>query len=295
MHKENIQIQGVCRARHICRTKSGLHVPMEYALSEETKKFLAEKGITKTPPEIVKSNLVVNVGRAILAKALGGNWETASQSTPYINRITLGTGTKTGNLPQLGDSGLVQELQKLDGTIAGTFLLNDPNDVSPDITFPAAVTRTSGTGATVAIDASEVTTLTDASGDFINDGVQLTDQVTIDNDPVNPLILGIRAVNSATELELHNPGGFTGSSLSYEIGTPGTQMLVSKLMSGNSFLQADYGVAVVIHEAGLLFSNGVLFNRVVFAPSDEDIGILIQSDEANGVEISVRFEWLVTL
>lgn len=301
--KEKVTPKGVCTVTHVCKTKNGLELPLSVAMSDETKDLFREKGWKVPEKEVVKNNLVVNTGRAFLAKALGGSWENGSPSqvTPYVNRITMGTGTKSGNLPNLSDTGLVQELQKLSGTVAGTFLLEGPNEISPDIVFPPAVERFpigggfSGVG-TITINVAGETLLTDVTVDFINTiGVQLTDQVTIDNDPTNPLVLGVREVRSATVLVLHNPTGYTGASLAYAIATPGTQMLVSKLIEGNDFAQADYGVAVLIHEAGLLLNNGTLFNRVVYYPDDEGIGLLLQSDETNGVEISLRIEWLITM
>ena len=297
INSTKINVSGVCKATHVCKTKSGLHVPLSYAVSDETREYLNSLGKSKPKKEIVQNNLVVNTGRAFLAKALGGFWEnqTPDLVTPYINRIALGTGLKTGNLPNLSDTGLVQELERLDGTAAGTFLLTGPNDVGPEIVFPASVARTTGTNAVIAIDGTGVTTLTDGSADFITDGVQLTDQVTLSSSPTNPLVLGVRSIQSSTVLELHNPNGFAGSGLAYSVDTPGTQVLISKLISGNTFTQVNYGVAVLIKEAALLFNNDTMFNRVVFAPSDEDAGLLLQSDEANGVEIGIRFEWLVTL
>ncbi len=296
----SLRPKGVCTARLECKTTNGLYVPLSAAISDETYELLEERGYKRPEKEIRQGNLVVNAGREVLAQSLGGYWETQSLVTPYINRITLGDGTKSGNLPNLSDTGLVNEIQKLNGTTAGTFLLNGPNDVSPDITFPPSVQRYPGSGfggsGTVTINSSGETLLSDSGVDYINTiGVQLTDQVTLNNSSTNPLVLGVREVRSSTVLVLHNPSGFTGGPLQYKIGTPGTQMLVSKLIEGNQFLKADYGAAVLVHEAGLLFHNDTLFNRVVFAPNDEEVGVLLQSDETNGVEISVRFEWLITL
>lgn len=297
---DRLKVHGVCTATHICKDKNGNEVPISDAVAVKSGNEV---------PRIVKSNLVVNTGRQILAQLLGGLWQSDGQVGPYIDRITLGDGQKANNLPNLTDTGLVNEIQKLDGTVSGTFLLNDPNDVAPDVVFPARSGRfpTSDTGwgsanGTVTIDGNGDTILEDNSVNFTSlfgggESVQLTDQVTLNTSSSNPLVLGVKEVVSATQLKLHNPNGYetpVATNIQYRIDVPGTQMLVSKLVNGNSFVKADWGTAVLIKEAGLLFNNGVLFNRVVFAPQSEDVGVLLQSDETNGVEISVRFEWLVT-
>lgn len=301
-HEENLSPQGVCTATLVCRDKLGNKVPLKDAISDETLEIIESKNLKPPKDSITQGNLVVNSGRSVLAKMLGGNWVTQNLDTPYINRITLGDGEKSGNLPNLSDTGLVSEITKTDGTVAGTFLLEDPHEVSPDITFPSETAKFPGAGtyggsAEVTINASGETILEDTSVDFINTiGAQLTDQVTLDNSVTNPSVLGIKEVRSTTELVLHNPTGITASAgTQYSVQTPGTQMLVSKLIEGNSFAKSEYGAAVIVHEAGLLFNTDQLFNRVVYAPQSEEIGVLIQSDETNGVEISVRFEWLVTL
>lgn len=301
MQSEAIEVEGVCKATMVCRHKSGLFVPLSNALSEATIQKLKKEGYRTPDREVVKGNLVVNGGRAALALMLGGWWETADQSTPYINRITLGNGMKTGNLPNLADSGLVSEIKKNDDTIAGTFLIEGPHELTPEILFPPKVQKFPEVGGfggscSVSIDMNGETLLEDTGADFVNEvGVQLVDQVTFNNSVTNPVVLGIREVKSPTVLSLHNPTGFTAApGLEYSIGTPGTQMLVSKLIEGNTFPMGEWGPAVLVHEAGLLLSNGTMFNRVVFAPHSESVGVLIQSDEYNGVEISVRFEWLVT-
>lgn len=292
---ETQKVKGFFRATHICKTKNGLIVP----LSED---FIARKDVK--PCDIAKYNLVVNSGRENMARTLGGSFQTTTpaQVAPYINRITLGEGVKQGNLPSLSDTGLVQEIRKIGGTPSGTFLLNGPNEVSPDITFPAAVQRWplsgdfTGANGTISIDGDGKTYLDDSTVQFASTvNVELTDQVTVNNSSTNPLVLGIKRVVSETRLELHNPYSFTGSSLEYRISTPGTQMFVSKLIEGNDFPNADWGEGVLISEAGLLYNNSELFNRVIYYPEDEERGILLQSDESTGVEVSVRFEWLITL
>lgn len=292
---ETQKIKGYLRASHVCKTKSGLIVPLDPS-------FIARKDVN--PCDVSKWNLVVNSGRENMARTLGGSYQTADppQIAPYINRITLGEGVKSGNAPSLSDTGLIQEIRKIGGTPSGTFLLNGPNEVSPDITFPAAAQRWplsgdfTGANATITIDGDGKTFLDDPTVLFISTiNVQLTDQVTLNNSVTNPLVLGIKEVVSETRLELHNPYSFTGVSLEYRVSTPGTQMLVSKLIEGNNFPNAEWGEGVLISEAALLYNNSELFNRVIYYPEDEEKGLLLQSDESTGVEVSVRFEWLMTL
>lgn len=289
-----IDPQGFFSATHIFK-KNGKIISRDEALTSKQKSFVCD---------IKRNNLVVNSGRSIIAKSLAGFYQDGdpAQVAPYINRLIVGTGNKADNLPNLSDTGLVYELRKLDGTIAGTFLLDGPHEVSPEITLPSVVWRGGAEPptdwlsiGTVSINGSNETILTDATVNFLTLGLSLTDQVTINDDVTNPSVLGVREIRSSTQLVLHNPYGITGAGLQYRIGTPGTQMLVSKLIEGNSFPQAEWGSAIILKEAGLLFNNGTLFNRVVFAPTNEEAGLLIQSDEALGVEVSVRFEWLITI
>lgn len=284
-----IDPRGYFKATHICKTRGGIHVPLEFATDK--------KGIK----DISKWNLVVNSGRSTLAKCLGGYYQTASEDAPYINRLILGEGEKGVNLPTLTDTGLVSEIVKSSGVASGTFLLNGPHVATPHVSFPSAAFRYpvdgsyTGTNAAIAINGDEETILTDATVDFTSLGVLVTDQITVNTSSTNPYVFGIKEVRSATQLVLHNPFGYEGTTLAWKIATPGTQMLVSRLVEGNTFTVADWGGAVVVHEAGLLFNNSTLFNRVVFNPADEETGVLLQSDELTGVEISVRFEWLVTI
>lgn len=286
-------VSGYIKATHICTTKSGLVLPL-------SRDFVANKNFR--PMDFQKWNLVVNSGRQVQARTLGGYYQTASPAfaAPYLNRLIIGNGQKQDNLPALNNTGLVNEIQQLDGTISGTFLLAGPYEASPEVTFPTAAQRWpldggfTGPNATISINGSGETIFQDLTATFIDTiGVQLTDQVTINES--EPLVFGVREVRSNTQLVLHNPYGYTGSAIEWKIGTPGTQLLVSKLLRGNDFPVADFGESVVIHEAGLLFNNNTLFNRVVYAPNDEESGLLLQSDELTGVEISVRFEWLVTI
>lgn len=289
-----IEPKGYFSATHIFK-RNGIEISRDEALNSRQRALVTD---------IKRQNLVVNTGRQHIARSLGGYWQTADpiQVNPYINRLIVGTGNKSGNLPNLSDTGLVTELRKLDGTVSGTFALDGPWAVSPEVLFPSLVWRGGAappddwlsTGS-VTINGDNETILEDATVNFLTLGVALTDQVTLDNSPTNPAVLGVREVRSSTQLVLHNPYGITSGAVAYRVGTPGTQVLVSKLIEGNDFPEAEWGSAVILKEAGLLLSNGVLFNRVVFAPSEEEAGLLLQSDEALGVEVSIRFEWLITI
>lgn len=295
INKEKFTPVGVCGVKQVCKINGK---EMEF-----DPKYIANKKYSSLI-EVKQGNLVVNTGRSALAKSIGGLFQSADQVPPYINQISIGTGIKADNLPNLSDVSLVQELENLSGSAAGTFMLADPSEASPDITFPATVARfpTASTGwasdqATIKIDINGDTILEDTTVDFSAEGVQKTDQVKINNSSSNPFIFGIREIVSTTQLKLHNPNGYETAGVSkieYRIDSPGTQVLVSKLISGNDFPVASFGPVIIIKEAGLFMSNGSMFNRVVFAPLNEDAGVIIQSDETNGVELSVRFEWLIT-
>lgn len=286
-------VEGYFSATHICKTRSGIYIPLHEAIPRD----LAGKIF-----DIKKKNLVVNQGRKEMAWNLGGFYQTQSMVAPYIHSLVLGNGNKTGNLPNLSDTGMVQEIQNLSGAPAGTFLISNASDPSPEITFPPVVWRGGGSSTTwlsvaqtISINGDNETILTDSTVNFNTLSVQLTDQVTLDDSTTNPSVLGVREVRSATQLVLNNPYGVTDTNVRYRIGTPGTQMLLTKIIEGNDFAQATWGPSIIVKEAGLLFNNGSLFNRVVFAPDNEEQGLLIQSDEALGVEVSVRFEWLITV
>lgn len=286
-------VEGYFSATHICKTRSGIYVPLSEVLPDHLKNKIFD---------VKKQNLVVNLGRKEMAWSLGGYYQTQSMNAPYIHSLILGDGNKSGNLPNLSDTGLVQEIQTLAGAPSGTFLINDVSEPSPEISFPPVVWRGGGSSTTwlsvaqtISINGDNETILTDSTVNFNTLSVQLTDQVTIDDSTTNPSVLGVREVRSATELVLNNPYGVTDTNVRYRVGTPGTQMLLTKIVEGNSFPQATWGPSIIVKEAGLLYNNGSLFNRVVFAPDNEEQGLLIQSDEALGVEVSVRFEWLITV
>jgi hypothetical protein len=295
MSSEFIQVNGICRATHVISKNVSLY------------EALYDKSIKVPKNRVVNGNLVVNTGRARLASLLAKHKTGAVYPTEktYIDRLILGDCAvnlvvdKSNNLPDLADTGLVHELTNTANVASGKFSFDHTPD--NDVLFPQAAPRhplTTGWSATLA----DITYsggkyyLTDTSQDFSGGdiGVQLTDQITVNTATDTNVTVGVKEVVSTTQLEIHNPNGYLGISLEYRIDTPGTQVLFSKLVRGNSFPQADWGSGLLVHEAGLLFNDGLLFNRVVFKPDNDELGLVLQSDEANGTEISVRFEWLIT-
>lgn len=296
MKKEQIEVRGQCRATIV----PSEDVPLEEALSDATKAYLDEKGV-KVSPVMHDQNLVVNMGREALARLIGGDID------DFINRIILGdlgnNVTKDEAKPQLTDNELYHVIRTLDDSPAGTFLLN-----SDHLMYPSATSRYPSdpnvdwapTNATVDITGGE-SILTDpnltSSDNFETMGVQMTDQVTLDTDTAYPLVVGIKSVKSENELVLHNPREYetpSGDQVRYSIATPGTQLLISRRIPGNNFDVDTWGPAVLVKEAGLLTNSDRLFNRVIFSPHNDDYGSILQSDEMNGVELSIRFEWLLT-
>jgi len=239
-----------------------------------------------------KQNLVVNQGRSNAARMLTQGFDR------HISLLQLGDCVKSSNLPTLLDSGVAREIRKLDGTPQATFLI----DQGAEVFLPAAARRYPlpesvmwGVSGAVTIDGNGVTTLTVGSLDFASMGIQWGDQVIFNSPSLVPVALSVKRVLSPTELELHNPYGFTSANVTFRISSPGTQVLFSKLITAsNHFPAADYGPFLIIHEASWLFNDGSAWNRVVFNHLDDASGVLIQPADAFGVEIGVRFELLVT-
>jgi len=99
---------------------------------------------------------------------------------------------------------------------------------------------------------------------------------------------------SSTELELHNPYGYTTAATPFRIESSGSQVLFSKLITAsNHFPAIDYGPAVLVHEAAWLFNDGACWNRVLFSAGDDTQGVLIQPADVFGVEIGAQFELTV--
>lgn len=269
-------------------------VSIAEALGPKTIKWLKEKGYSIPKNRVIKNNLVVNSGREKCAQLIARN-KTGVNS--YINRLTIGTGAKSGNLPNLLNTTLAETLSDLSGNSSGIFEFDEDDEIlmpSSGPKYPSSGDGWAGTQCTIAISAG-VTTLTDLSASFITtSGITTTDQVTAQSNTTTNVSFGIASVDSDTQLTLYNPYGFSGAALNYKVATPGTQVLFTKFIDGNNFPEADFGVATLITEAGLMFNDGTLFNRVVYVPNNEDVGVILQSDEATGVSLGARFEFLVT-
>lgn len=292
--KDNINPTGKFRATMEAR-RGGKKIPFSKAnLAVPPRKIAGSlKGCDKV---VEDDNLVVNDGRSKIAHLLGGNEDT------FINRIILGDGPKTGNLPTLQQSGLINEIEDVDGNKKGKYLI----DSNTEVFYPARTGRFptdpsvdwGSADGSVSIDSDDHSYLEDTSVNFFDLGVQTQDQITLDTDPDNPLILQIRQVIDKNTIEVYNPNNYetpSSETIQYRIDTSGTQLLISKLMRGNNFPESDFGVATIIHEAGLLFADGTLFNRVVFAAFDENAGLILQPDTSAHDELSIRFEILITL
>lgn len=291
MKKDHFNPTGKFRATMEAR-RGGERIPFS-----EAKLALSPSRVAGTDGVVEDDNLVLNDGRSKIAHFLGND------SSNYLNRLILGDGPKSGNLPTLQQSGLVSEIEDEDGNLGGKFLIDYDNEVF----FPARTGRFptdpdvdwgSANGA-ISIGTDGHSYLEDNSVNFFDIGVQKHDQITIDNVPNNPLILQIRQVLTEHKIEVYNPNAYetpAGSdTIQYRIDTSGTQILISKLIRGNDFPVSEWGVATIIHEAGLLFNDGTLFNRVVFAPFDDNAGIILQPDTNTHDELSIRFEILITL
>lgn len=265
--------------------------PRSY-LASHTKRALERAGIHPILDPHTRSNLVVNAGRSTLARMMTQGY------SRHIAFLQLGDATKSLNPPTLLDTGVVREIRKLDTLPGGTFAIDPDTEVFLPVQarrFPLDINLSWGSSASIAIDGlSGRTTLTDTSVNFNTLGVLFSDQVVLNTATTVPLALAVKRVLSATELELHNPHGYVTSSVQYRIENAGTQVLFSKLITGaGHFPAADYGAYTVVHESSLLFNDGAAWNRVTYAQDDAQ-GILIQPPDVLGVEISARFECLVT-
>lgn len=299
--RDKIDVQGRCRATQVAHDENGREVPIEEALSDEARAYLEERGYDPPRKEFDEGNLVVNTGRSKMARLTGGD-----VSNVYINRLVIGdisdSPDKSKRYPQLDDAGLVRELRDDNGNLGGTFMLQ-----SSDKTYPSQADRhPTGSGSTWASTEGEVnissgeSVFEDTNVDFTTSGigVQTTDQIVLNTNTTNPLVVGVKEIKSATELVIHNPREFetaAGDTIKYRIETPGTQLLVSKYISGDEFPSSDWGAATIAHEAGLIFNDDTFFNRVMFAPNMDTQGMIFQPQNINGMELGARFEWLVTV
>jgi hypothetical protein len=233
----------------------------------------------------VFKNLIVNVGRGRLARLLGG----ASQSS--INRIQLGDVLVSGLVRKdlypadLSDVSLVHEIRNLSGNPGATFDLDST-------TYPDEIVKVNSLGITGTLVAGAVSLLTDVGQDFVAAGVSDSDTVTVVISGES-YTLGVRNVVNGTQLELDNPAQLA-AAVAYTVQTPGTQVLFSKLVNGDNFPVGEFGPVTIVHEAGLLFSDGALFNRTTFQQQDNSLGIIFQPTDIDGTRIDVQFDWLIT-
>lgn len=275
--------RGEVRIRHVA-TRNGRPVDPATALSAAARAELVRRGIR---PELLGRNLVVNTGRGKLAALIRG------VTSAYIDRIQLGdckvagVVVKTDFPPDLSDTSLVHELRDLGDNPGGTFAL-DSNSAPDEVTKVDATVGTPGTLA-----AGATSTLTDVTGvDFTAEGVNERDTVTVTLNGED-YTLGVNEVVSATQLEVSNPSQLAGA-VGYTVQTPGTQALFSKIISGDNFPEGDFGPVTVVHEAGLLFSDDTLFNRITFNQSDNDVGLILQPTDIDGTRIDIQLDWLIT-
>lgn len=284
LEQEDVHVRGRVTVTHVA-TREGRQLPLAEALSPAARAELIRRGIN--PQRLIeRNNLVVRSGRAKLAMLLRG------RSNASINRVTLGDCTVGGIVVKsqfpadLSDVALVHEIRTLGGQPGATFDIDE--DTSPDeVTKVSALVGTPGT-----LVAGAQSKLTDAGQNFIASGVNDEDTVTVFIGGED-YTLGIREVLSATEIEVDNPAQLAGA-VGYSIQTPGTQALFRKLISGDNFPVAQFGPVTVVHEAGLLFTDGTLFNRVVFQPDNPELGLVLQPTDVDGTRIDVQLDWLIT-
>lgn len=233
----------------------------------------------------VFKNLIVNTGRGRLARLLGG----ASQSS--IDRVQLGDVLVSALVRKdlypadLSDVSLVHEIRNLAGNPGATFDLDST-------TYPDEVVKVTSPGITGTLVAGAVSLLTDVGQDFVAAGVSDSDTVTLIISGED-YTLGVRNVVNSTQLELDNPAQLA-AAVAYTVQTPGTQVLFSKLVNGDNFPVGEFGPVTIVHEAGLLFDDGALFNRITFQQQDNSLGIIFQPTDIDGTRIDVQFDWLIT-
>lgn len=291
MNQDQLDIRGHVTVRPVSGTPT---------LSARTKKLLAERGQTPLL-ESSKSNLVVNGGRGIVARLIGG------ASSLKIDRVVLGDlgdELKANEYPKLSDTGLIGPLEDLSGTPGGVFVLDDDNDkIYPDAArrYPTDTSLDWANTGTLSISGGESIFTSDPfSGgvDFATLGIERGDHLVLNTDSINPLHLGVVEIQSATELLVHNPSEYTtpvGESLQYRLESSGATLIINKLIRGNDFPEDEWGPYTLVKEAGLLFSDGTLFARTIAAPTTEDNGILLQPDTIDGSETSYIVEWVISL
>lgn len=281
--EEKVPVHGRVHVRHVA-LRNGKRVPVESVITPRLRKLLADKGIAV---ESLTNNLVVNVGRMKLAYLLRG------ATSAYINRVQLGdcqvagVVRKTDFPPDLSDVHLVHEIANLSGVPAATF------DLDSDSTPDEVVKVDASVGTPGLLTAGTTSLLTDTTGvDFVAAGVDAKDTATVFLGGED-FTLGVIEVVSTTQLSVANPSQLAGA-VGYRVQTPGTQALFRKLISGDNFPEANFGPVTIVHEAGLLFNDDALFNRITFQQSDNSLGLVLQPTDIDGTRIDVQLDWLIT-
>jgi hypothetical protein len=235
-----------------------------------------------------RHNLVVNSGRLMTCRKLAErDLNAVIYAVQFGDCKVDGVVSKDLFPPDLSDNRLVREIRTIGGAPGATFELDGYE-------YPEQVVKVAPAGLPGSLTGGEVSTFTDASSDFVVAGVT-------DDDVVNAVIGGesftlpIKRVVGPHDLEVENNGGIAGAGISYTITTPAGQVLFRKFVSGENFPTSLYGPMTIAHEAGLLFSDGTLFNRVVFAPSSPTNGLIFQPMDINGVTLGVQVDWLIVI
>jgi len=242
--------------------------------------------LSKHPDNVKIGNLVVKTGRSGLAKLSGLPNQSIISKVQIGDCLVGGVVKKVENPPDLSDTGLLNEIRQLDGQPGATF------DVDA-VTFPGEITKLAPAGSPGVLVAGATSTFTDATADFTAAGVQVSDTVTVVVDGED-FELGINAVISPTQLEVANPFSIASGATSYTIQTPGTQVRFTKRVLGDSFPEASYGSPVIAHEAGLLFTNGVLFNRITIVGNNNLVGLPLVPTTVDGISVDILIEFTIT-
>jgi len=273
---------GHFKAIPICTDRHGNTIP-----PDEAARF-----VEHAPVGVSKNNLVLNLGRKRQAEFLGGRAQRVNSTPAYIDRLILGVGPKAGNPPHLSNTfESINQIRKLNGTPFGIFHLFDEDIFYPDSMAVIPHGLSSGWANGTATLSSDGTFICDGEEDL--SAVRVIDQVTLDHP--DETRLSIREIVSDVELKLHNPSGLEFGGR-YRIDSAGTQVVFSKLIRGNMFPPDEFGPVVLVQEAGLLFTDSVLLNRVIYGGVDDDSGIPLQSDlNPSGIELSYRFEFTMTM
>jgi len=287
INQDGLKPEGLVTATQIVTNSSGKHISLEKAILDSPSRlnYFVDKGINVPKHKVVKSNLVTNVGRSYTAHRIGGD------SNAYIDRVAIGNTivngvvTKSSNPPDLDDTALIHQLRNINGQLTGSFELDSHS-------YPSSIEKYNPISQGTLI--AGINTFTDDSASFLGTG--LVNRRDILKVKINNIWhgLGIVSVDSGVQLTVDNPYDLAGTSLEYNIYTPGTQVLFRKLLDGNDFPVGEYGPVTVIHEAGLLTTESELFNRVVFIENDDTIGMILSPTDLVGTTISLQLDFLIT-